>query len=160
MPATVSAVVDGDTVRVRIRGRNETVRLVGVDAPEITPRSAVDMCFGRTAAARARELLPPGSDISVVTVPRVFARDTFGRLPAYLFRSGRRGPAGSVNHAMVATGYAVATWDEQPNRDLFQRSQERARQRSKGVWAEPCRGDLTKPDPGRAASGRATNAGR
>lgn len=57
-----------------------------------------------------------------------------------------------MNYAMVATGYAVATGDEHPNRDLFWRSQERAQKCGKGVWAEPCRGE--------ARTARSVAAGR
>ncbi len=41
LPAGVEAVVlrwlDGDTVRVRVGPREETVRLIGIDAPEASP---------------------------------------------------------------------------------------------------------------------------
>lgn len=47
--ATVYYVTDGDTVRVKIKGKDFIVRLIGVDTPEIKdPRKAVQ-CFGKEA---------------------------------------------------------------------------------------------------------------
>jgi endonuclease YncB( thermonuclease family) len=45
----VVRVVDGDTIKVRIGGRVETVRLIGVDTPEtVDPRKPVQY-YGREA---------------------------------------------------------------------------------------------------------------
>lgn len=48
---TVTRVVDGDTVHVRVGGTTERVRLIGIDAPE--PRE----CFGPQSGAALRRLL-------------------------------------------------------------------------------------------------------
>jgi len=146
-PATVTGVVSGDTIRVWTAGRSLTVRLAGVIAPEIAPLSAVDMCFGQAAAGRTRRILPAGTHVTLVTVPHVFAPDRYGRQPAYVFTAGRHGPAGSVNFALVRTGFAAATDEYHPNALAFGRAQERARGERLGMWAPPCNGDLTLPEP-------------
>ncbi len=38
--AKVVSVTDGDTIRIRYQGRSTPVRLIGLDAPEISPASA------------------------------------------------------------------------------------------------------------------------
>jgi micrococcal nuclease len=80
--ATVVTVIDGDTLDVRIAGRRERVRLIGIDTPEtVHPTKPVE-CFGPEASARAAELLPVGS---VVLLRRdVEARDRYDRLLAYV----------------------------------------------------------------------------
>ncbi len=51
MPGTTTVIraVDGDTLSVRIDGKVETIRLIGVDTPEThDPRKEVQ-CFGKVA---------------------------------------------------------------------------------------------------------------
>ena len=49
--ATVERVIDGDTIRVRVQGKEYTVRLIGVDTPEtVHPTKAVQH-FGAEASA-------------------------------------------------------------------------------------------------------------
>ena len=56
--ATVTKVIDGDTIVVRIGGQEEHVRLLGIDTPEThKPDSPVE-CFGPEAASRLDALLP------------------------------------------------------------------------------------------------------
>ena len=99
--ATVVRVVDGDTVVVRLGGREEHLRLIGIDTPEsVDPRKPVQ-CFGREASRRLKALLPEGT---VVRIERdVEQRDHFGRLLGYLWRAG---DDLFVNRAMVADGFA------------------------------------------------------
>ena len=50
----VVKVVDGDTVVIERNGKNETLRLIGMDAPETTTlRKGVVECFGKEASRRA-----------------------------------------------------------------------------------------------------------
>jgi len=97
----VVAVIDGDTVDVRIAGRAERVRLIGVDTPEtVHPNKPVE-CYGPEASARLSELLPPGTEIDLAG--DVEERDRYGRLLAYVLR---RTDDLFVNLALVAEGYA------------------------------------------------------
>ena len=43
----VVKVIDGDTIVVDISSKNETVRLTGIDAPEIGGGSSEKKCFGK-----------------------------------------------------------------------------------------------------------------
>src|SRR5215208_5776082 len=49
--ALVTRVVDGDTVEVRFDGREEDVRLIGVDTPETVKPGTPVQCFGPQASA-------------------------------------------------------------------------------------------------------------
>ena len=97
----VVQIVDGDTVDIRIGGRVERVRLIGVDTPETKKPGVPIECFGPEATRRLTELLPPGSE--VVVERDVEPRDDYGRLLLYVHRF----PDGLfVNADLVRRGFA------------------------------------------------------
>jgi micrococcal nuclease len=100
--ATVTRVVDGDTLHVRIGGADDKVRLVGIDTPETHGPGGLRECFGQEATRHMEDLLPVGTAVTVVR--DVEARDRYGRLLAYIYRA-RDGLF--VNLAMAREGYAV-----------------------------------------------------
>src|SRR3954451_24306016 len=76
--ATIVRVIDGDTVDVTIGGRDEHVRLIGIDTPETKKPNTPIQCYGPEASAFTEELLPPGTPVRVER--DVEARDDYGRL--------------------------------------------------------------------------------
>ncbi|HJR26809.1 MAG TPA: thermonuclease family protein, partial [Acidimicrobiales bacterium] len=99
--ATVVHPVDGDTVVVDIGGREESVRLIGVDTPESVARDRPVECFGPEAKARTAELLPPGTAVRLQR--DIEARDRYDRLLAYVVRAD---DGVLVNLLLVEEGYA------------------------------------------------------
>lgn len=63
----IKRIVDGDTVDIDIDLgfgvwlKDERVRIVGIDAPEVRTRDLEEKRFGIAASQRAEELLPVGS---------------------------------------------------------------------------------------------------
>jgi micrococcal nuclease len=101
--AVVVKVVDGDTIVVRVRGRDEHVRLIGIDTPETVAPTKPVMCFGKEASHETATLLPPGTPVKLVR--DVEARDDYGRLLAYVHRV----PDGLfVNLRLAEEGFADA----------------------------------------------------
>jgi micrococcal nuclease len=87
-PATVERVVDGDTIVVRLSGRTEKVRVLGVNTPEtVSPKVGVQ-CYGPQASAYTHSRLPPGTRVTLETDVEV--RDKYGRLLAYVYVGGDR----------------------------------------------------------------------
>lgn len=86
--ATVERIVDGDTIVVRIDGRRERVRLIGIDTPETKKENTPVQCFGPEATAYTTSLLPEGTPIHLER--DVVARDDFGRLLAYVYVAADR----------------------------------------------------------------------
>lgn len=129
--ARVVRVVDGDTIKVSIDGRDETVRYIGIDTPEtVKPGTAVE-CGGK-AASRANEALVAGKEVRVVSGRET--RDRFGRLLAYVYLE----PSGTfVNERLLRDGHATALAFK-PNTAFasrFAAVAEQARRRGTGVWA-------------------------
>ena len=128
--ASVVRVVDGDTVEVRIGGREETVRLIGIDTPEtVDPRTPVE-CFGQEASDRTKALLPAGTEVRLVADAE--PRDRYDRLLAYVYRDDGT----FVNLALVEDGYAsVLTYP--PNvahASELTAAAARAREGGRGLW--------------------------
>jgi micrococcal nuclease len=101
--ATVVAPVDGDTLTVRLGGRRQDVRLIGVDTPETKhPHKPVE-CGGPEASAFTASQFPRGTKIEIQR--DVEARDRFGRLLAYVFRQH---DGLFLNKALLEHGLAAA----------------------------------------------------
>jgi micrococcal nuclease len=140
--ATVTRVVDGDTIMVRLDGRDTTVRLIGVDTPETKdPRKPVQ-CFGREASARTKALLPEGTAVRIAY--DVERNDRYGRTLGYVYRRDTnrdgnrdRDATGSfVNAALVRDGFA-SVYTYPPNvahADEFVALQREARDAGRGLW--------------------------
>src|SRR5919197_825984 len=98
--ARVTRVVDGDTVKVLIGGREDTVRYIGMDTPETHKPGTPVQCFGRAASADNARLVAGRRVRLRFDVER---RDRYGRLLAYVYRL----PDGLfVNAELVRAGYA------------------------------------------------------
>ncbi|MCS7173982.1 MAG: thermonuclease family protein [Armatimonadetes bacterium] len=102
------------TVRLQVGPRTETVRLIGLDAPETSPnhraarqagqlgRSLQEILrLGELSRAAAGRLAPPGSTVFLEL--DVQTRDRYGRLLAYLWL-----PDGTLlNERLLRDGWAV-----------------------------------------------------
>ncbi|MEO6651063.1 MAG: thermonuclease family protein [Ilumatobacteraceae bacterium] len=101
--ATVEYVVDGDTIDVMIDGREERVRLTGIDTPEKARRDtgAPAQCFGDEATSYTATLLPVGTPVRLER--DVVGRDDYGRILAYVYRVD---DGIFVNYEIVRQGYA------------------------------------------------------
>jgi micrococcal nuclease len=133
--AQVTRVVDGDTVAVRVDGRGERVRLIGIDTPESVKPGTRVQCFAKAASAEIRRLLAGRGVTLRYDAER---RDRYGRLLAYVYRSG---DGLFVNAALAERGYA-RTLTIPPNvahAALFARLARSARRRGRGLWGA-CRG--------------------
>jgi micrococcal nuclease len=128
----VVRVVDGDTIKVRIAGRTETIRLIGVDTPEtVDPRKPVQY-FGEEASEFTKELAL-GEQVWLEPDPQCTNRDKYHRLLRYVYL-----PDGTLlNAEIIAQGYGFA-YTKYPFSRMkeFRRLERLARREGRGLWAE------------------------
>jgi micrococcal nuclease len=82
--AVIVTVIDGDTVIVSIDGKEEIVRLLGINTPETVKKNWPIECYGPEASKLAKSLLPPGTAVRLER--DIEARDAYNRLLAYVYR--------------------------------------------------------------------------
>lgn len=126
----VTRVIDGDTIKVNFNGKEESVRLIGIDTPEsVHPDASKNIKEGKIASEYTKNLLEAkevGLEFDVQE------RDHYGRLLAYVYFNGSM-----VNKLLLQEGYAqISTYP--PNVkyvDDFKEIQRVARENNKGLWA-------------------------
>ncbi len=127
--AVVVRAVDGDTIKVReAGGRVETVRLLGVDTPEVHHPTKPVQCFGPEAAAFTAARL---TGRPVRLEDDVERHDRYGRRLAYVIVDGRR-----FDDELLRLGYArllVIAPNGSHARTMLDEELE-ARRAGRGLW--------------------------
>jgi micrococcal nuclease len=127
--AEVTRVVDGDTINVRINGKEETVRLLLIDTPETVHPSQPVQPFGPEASNYVKDLLN-GKNVQLEM--DIGKRDKYGRLLAYLYVDEQM-----VNKMLLEKGLARVAYVFEPNTkyiDDFYEIQKQAQQQEIGIW--------------------------
>lgn len=135
--ATVTRVVDGDTIVVHIGGRDENVRVLGIDSPETHKPDTPVECYGPEASDRMAALLPAATVVRLVR--DVDARDRYGRLLAYVYRDS---DGLFIDLTMVSEGFA-GTLTIPPNvahRSELDAAAAAAQTERRGLW-QACGGN-------------------
>jgi micrococcal nuclease len=141
--ATVKRVVDGDTLTIIYKGKEENVRLIGIDAPEsrINPKAKKDaersgkdiqtiISQGKEATQFVKTLVRRGDTLSVEF--DVGKRDQYRRLLGYVYLSDGR----MLNEEIVRAGYA-SLLSYPPNvkyQERFLKAYKGARENKRGLW--------------------------
>ncbi|NSW82776.1 MAG: thermonuclease family protein [Syntrophothermus sp.] len=149
-PAAVTSVADGDTLHVKINGKDEKVRLIGVNTPEIAhPELGIkEQTYGKEAAAYTQKRL---TGKQVYLELDVGERDKYGRILAYVWldqpKSGSEAEvrAKMYNAELLLNGYAQVM-TVPPNvkyADMFVKFQREAKEAGKGLWGAAVPGTKT-----------------
>jgi micrococcal nuclease len=148
---TVVEVVDGDTVKIRYPdGTRETVRLLGVDTPEVRGEPSPGEFEGVPDTDEGRQCLRRyGEAASQYATDRLLDREVglgfdeaegqrgyYGRLLAYVYVDGEQ-----FNLALVSEGYARMYDSRFVEGDRYAAAETAARSADRGVWScAPSRG--------------------
>lgn len=128
---SVVSVTDGDTVKLRISNVEREVRLLGINAPELSE------CWGLEATALLSAMII-GHDVLVVSGREDV--DAFGRLLRYIYLDTPDGPV-FVNSEMVEAGSAVGLQNGHDHEAAFKSLEASAFQSGRGMWGTLVCGD-------------------
>ena len=123
-------VIDGDTIIVEIDGKQERVRLIGVDTPETVHPSKPVEYFGKEASEFTKRMVE-GKKVRLEFDWQ--KRDKYGRLLAYVYL-----PDGTfLNAEIIKQGYGFA-YTRFPFKYLeeFRQYERKARENSRGLWGK------------------------
>ncbi len=148
----VTRVSDGDTVSVRYEGREESVRVLGVDTAE-TPDNqqyereeewegidSLDVLgrWGRRGSEFASQEFSVGDTVEIAFDDAEGRRDPFDRLLAYVYYdAGGDGSRDALyNRRLIEEGVARVYGSNLTRHDELWRAEQDARAAGRGVWAE------------------------
>lgn len=143
----VVGVVDGDTIKVRVGGVTERVRVIGIDTPELRG----DECYARQASSRMQSLVQSRS-VRLVRDRTQADRDRYDRLLRHVqLADGRQ-----VAKILIAGGFGEEYTYDQPyaGQAEYRAAEQAARAAEKGIWGSGCR------TPVKAAPTSPTSPGR
>lgn len=126
----VNSVVDGDTLRL---SGGDSLRLVGVNTPEIGRDGRRDEPLAQQARRALSTLVGPGNEVWLQAAED--GRDRHGRLLAYAFDGQGRSLSGQL--LAQGLGFHVAIAPNVGRADCFHAKEQAARRAGGGVWAEP-----------------------
>ncbi len=135
----VIKVTDGDTIHIEMNGKDEKVRLIGINTPEtVDPRRTVE-CFGKEASERMKEIAG-GKIVRLEYDDTQSLRDAYDRLLAYVYLEDGQ----MLNRKMIAEGYAYEYTYLEPYKyqNEFRQLQTLARTSERGLWSpDTCDGN-------------------
>ncbi len=123
---TVKYVNDGDTIQLR----NDKVRIVGIDTPEVDGPHTDAEHMGDEASAFARSLISRNDRVCLLRVGRS-DRDQYDRLLRYVHLADGT----DFGQQMLETGLATVYRTQQhPRRNTYQETEKAAKNAQIGVW--------------------------
>ena len=130
---SVISVNDGDTIVISNGLKKLTIRLIGVDTPEVVdPRKPVQ-CFGREASDNTKRILPHDTLVSLELDPSQGEIDKYGRTLGYvILKDGT-----NLNKKIIEDGFGHE-YTYQNNKYKYQtefrQAEQSAREAGRGLW--------------------------
>ncbi|MEC1525543.1 thermonuclease family protein [Neobacillus niacini] len=131
VPVTLVDVIDGDTIKVVVHGKIETVRYLLIDTPESkSPKTCVQL-YAKEALLRNSELVKSGK--VTLEFEQGDVRDSYGRLLAYVYVDGE-----SVQGILLKEGYARVAYIMNPPYiylELYREEENLAKRGKINIWS-------------------------
>lgn len=128
--ATIVRVVDGDTVVVRLAsGSQQSVRMIGIDTPEVYGGAE---CGGEAASRFAKRVLPSGTPAVLTSDPTQDLKDRYGRILRYVATAA----VPDFGRLQLEQGNAEVYVFDRPFKrvDSYRTAQSGAERRHRGLW--------------------------
>ncbi|MCA9331878.1 thermonuclease family protein [Candidatus Saccharibacteria bacterium] len=126
----VTSFEDGDTITVDMNGKQERIRMIGVDTPETQdPRKPVQ-CFGKAASQFTRSLIG-SQNVRLEADELSDNRDRYNRLLRYVYLPDSR----LVQAEIIKQGYGFAYTSFPFTKSAeFKTYEQHARENNQGLW--------------------------
>lgn len=126
-------IVDGDTIKIKYKGNEESIRLLLIDTPETShPKMGVQP-FGPEAKEYARTFFGSGEKVYLEFDVAGENRDKYGRLLAYAWVGNKM-----YNYEVIKEGLARVAYVYAPNTrhvDAFYEAQKEAQAKALNIWS-------------------------
>ena len=124
----VSRITDGDTIQVIADGTKTIIRLVGIDAPEVShAKNQPGQPFGQQSTKHLAGLV-----LNKIVDIKSYGLDRYGRTLGEVFLDGK-----SINLEMVKAGLAEVyrgTPAKGQNMEPYRKAEEEAKAAKRGMW--------------------------
>jgi micrococcal nuclease len=131
IPVDLVRTIDGDTIKIIYNGKEQNLRYLLIDTPELNHKQQGKQPLAKEAAKRNDELLKSGKlEIEFDIGER---EDKYGRLLAYVYIDGK-----SVQRQLVEEGLARVAYIYPPNTkhlDPYKEVEKKAQQAGIGIWS-------------------------
>ena len=147
---TVTYVVDGDTVHVRVGSKVDKVRLIGVDTPELKPRQ----CYGTQAKAATTQLVK-GRTVYLRADRTQPNRDKYGRLLRHVVLTDGT----KLAQRLISNGFGreLTVGRAYIGQPTYRKAQATAKAKKRGLWKGCGATAVTRPRPAPAKPKKTTN---
>lgn len=126
----ITKISDGDTITVDMAGKQESVRMIGVDTPETHKPNTPVQCFGEEASDFTHRMLG-GKQVRLEADPTNDDRDRYGRLLRYVYLED--GSLYQKNLVAGGYGFAYLSFPFQKKAE-FEQAQTEAMAAKRGLW--------------------------
>lgn len=129
----VIQVLDGDTIIASISGKHESVRLIGIDAPETEKEGQESQCFSNESREEMKKLVG-GQVVKLVSDPTQSDKDKYERLLRYIYLADET----MVNRTMLSGGFAreyTYLGNSYQYQKEFIDAQKEAKEKNLGLWS-------------------------
>jgi len=126
---------DGDTIKLDIGGKEEKIRLLGIDTPEMNfDSSKKPDCYAQEATDKIKKIIN-NSCVKIKRDSLAGDKDKYGRLLRYIYLPDNT----FVNLEMVKQGYAFNyIYSDNEFKKEFTQAEEQAKGQRLGLWGKNC----------------------
>lgn len=125
-------VIDGDTIEVEINDKQELVRLIGINAPEVDSPYTKQECFGPEASGYAKKLLDK-KGVYLIPDSNGQDRDKYNRLLRYVFLPNGLFVNAEILKNGFAYNYIYEPFEFMKQFDFWEKE---AKENKIGLWGE------------------------
>ena len=138
------ACVDGDTIKVYLNGKEETVRLLAVDTPESVKPDTEVAYYGKEASEYTCNKIKKAKKIEIEYDNNSDKRDKYDRILAWVFTDNKL-----LQTELVENGYAKVAYlyDDYKYADILKEKQEIASAKNIGIWNSNAKTEFENNSP-------------